>query len=254
MDVKSLIESGTLEAYVLGTATRQEVALVERMLHHPEIKAELSRIEENLEVVAQKFAIEPPPGLRAQVLVAVEREASPPSDKGPSTNSKPWLNSLLWIVAAAGLSGTIWFYTQQNQTNKALTEAQTSLQICLDKTDEMQSLQQQIVLLSDTATQRYQLAPLAANESRFATVYSNPKAEKCLISVVAMGNVPTGKSFQLWAIQAGKPVSLGVLDTQLEPNALREVNCAAGAVAYAISLEPEGGSPSPTEVILMSKG
>ncbi len=254
MDVKPLIESGTLEAYVLGTATPEEVALVQSMLHHPEVKAELARIEDNLEAIARKFAIDPPPSLRAQVLDAVQREALAHTTKGPVTGAKPWLNSISWIAAAIGLMSTLWFFNLQRRANTALSETQVALQQCKDKTNEMQVMQQQIVLLSDPATKRYQLASLTDVGTRAATVYANPTAKRCLISVAALGNVPAGKSFQLWAIQAGKPVSLGVLDTQAEPNLLRDISCTDAADAYAISLEPEGGSPTPTEVILMSKG
>ena len=49
--------------------------------------------------------------------------------------------------------------------------------------------------------------------------------------------------YQLWGIVEGQPVSVGVFD--LDQN-LREMLNIANASAFAITLEPTGGSETPT--------
>lgn len=60
---------------------------------------------------------------------------------------------------------------------------------------------------------------------------------------------PAGKSYELWALGAGrdKPQSLGVIaaDFRIPAEALGTVDSAAlGETTFAVSLEPEGGSPT----------
>jgi anti-sigma-K factor RskA len=53
---------------------------------------------------------------------------------------------------------------------------------------------------------------------------------------------PPGKSYELWAIEPGaKPKSLGVVQ---QANYQRPLNLPADKLVLAISLEPEGGSPT----------
>ena len=61
-----------------------------------------------------------------------------------------------------------------------------------------------------------------------------------------------GKQYQLWVIQDGKPVSMGVIDNNLVANAGMMYKIpmqVKGGQAFAISLEKEGGNPTPTEVM-----
>ena len=70
---------------------------------------------------------------------------------------------------------------------------------------------------------------------------------------------PTGKSYELWAVGAGrdKPQSLGVIaaDFRIPANRLGKVDKASlGETLFAVSLEPEGGSPTgqPTGPVLFT--
>ena len=68
-DIKTYIESGILELYVLGEVTQEERAQVEAMaLKHPAIKAELDEIERSLELYAELNAVEPSAGQRDKIL------------------------------------------------------------------------------------------------------------------------------------------------------------------------------------------
>jgi anti-sigma-K factor RskA len=55
------------------------------------------------------------------------------------------------------------------------------------------------------------------------------------------------QSYQLWSLDSGEPVSLGVLGTGSERTV--EVSLPEGTTTVAISEEPAGGSPQPTTVV-----
>ena len=83
MDIQEYISSGVLEAYVLGDLSEQEVNEVERMAkQHPEIKDEIETIEEFLSDIAQKTAIQPPEGLKEQILDRLDQGEKLSSESG----------------------------------------------------------------------------------------------------------------------------------------------------------------------------
>ena len=53
--------------------------------------------------------------------------------------------------------------------------------------------------------------------------------------------------YQLWALVGGKPVSLGVFDKSTADTAeMKKMQSIALAQAFAVTLEPKGGSVNPT--------
>lgn len=67
MNTREYIESGILELYCLGQLSEPENHDVEQMLAHPAIKAELERIQRDLETRAAQQAVKPPAHLEAKV-------------------------------------------------------------------------------------------------------------------------------------------------------------------------------------------
>lgn len=58
-----------------------------------------------------------------------------------------------------------------------------------------------------------------------------------------------GKTYQLWAIEDGKPVSMGVFDVDKEGNSMMEIELmpeSSQPMQFAVTLEPAGGMPQPT--------
>jgi anti-sigma-K factor RskA len=86
---------------------------------------------------------------------------------------------------------------------------------------------------------------LAPAPNTLATVYWNPASREVHLD---RGNLPTpprGKQYQLWAISNGKPVDAGMIASNA-PEELQRMKSIAQAEAFAVTLEPAGGSASPT--------
>lgn len=67
------------------------------------------------------------------------------------------------------------------------------------------------------------------------------------VQFTGASTLPPDQSYQLWSLDSGEPVSLGVLGTASERTV--EVSLPEGTTAVAISEEPAGGSPQPTTVV-----
>ena len=102
---------------------------------------------------------------------------------------------------------------------------------------------------------------LTSPEARVATLVRTPDAQTTLqgravydpasrAAVIVLQNVyvPGGHDFQLWAIKSGAPASLGLIHPDKNGFAVVRVPDAGDSAAlgaFAISLEPAGGSPNP---------
>ena len=64
------------------------------------------------------------------------------------------------------------------------------------------------------------------------------------VEASGLPTAPQGMQYQLWAIVNKKPVSAGVFEYSL--NTLQPMKGFYTAEAFAITLEPAGGSESPT--------
>jgi anti-sigma-K factor RskA len=60
--------------------------------------------------------------------------------------------------------------------------------------------------------------------------------------------------YQLWALVDGKPVDLGVFDSTDDRSGMKRMKSVSGAQAFAVTLEPKGGSVNPTMEQMMAIG
>lgn len=78
-------------------------------------------------------------------------------------------------------------------------------------------------------------------------VYWNKTNKNILINYAAMDLPKTDQSheYQLWALVDGKPVSLGVFGENAK-EAVKQMETIEKAQAFAVTIEPMGGSQNPT--------
>jgi len=68
VNIKDYLESGTLEAFVLGSASETEAAELQQLkIRYPEIEQALDALEADLEMIAQHMAITPPPDVLERI-------------------------------------------------------------------------------------------------------------------------------------------------------------------------------------------
>lgn len=255
MDIQSFIQSGLLEAYVLGQCTAAERAEVERMAAaHPEVRAELEAIELALEKVAQAHAVPPPPGLRDQIIQRVQTE--PPAMPGPSGGRTVRVAPMLgWAAALVlGLALGAQFFNhraERDQLHGQVAALEAKVKDCETQSAEKARLQQVVALLNDTSSRYIRLADNAENPHVMASVWHNPAKCEVAIDINSLPVPPAGKYYQFWSIVDGKPVSMEMIEYQAA-GGWQWMKCKGTAQAYAISEEdkPEG-NPTPTVVVLV---
>ena len=89
-------------------------------------------------------------------------------------------------------------------------------------------------------------AGIGADDAIAAVVY-NTEAQNSYLDVINLAEPTSDQQYQLWAIVDGTPVDMGVFDIAINTDSgLIEVPYIEDAQAFAITLEPRGGSVVPT--------
>ena len=261
-DLKAYIESGILELYVLGDVTPEEKFQVEAMAaKHPAVKAELAEIERSMELYAEENAVEPPAHLRDKILNsmltnfgdddAFTSKASEPGAKIIAL-SKPATGNFYKYAFAACLAlllassvALIVLYNRLQQSNIQLAALQLDKQHFANLVNEKD---EQLQIFHDASFKFMKLQGTPHSPSAELTVVWSPTKKKVMIDMGAMKMPANDKDhqYQLWALVAGKPVDLGVFDANADSTNMKEMKSIASADNFAVTLEPRGGSASPT--------
>lgn len=270
MDHKEYIASGIIERYVLGSVSDQERREVECMSSiYPELKEELLKAQYSIESYVESIAVEPPKELKVSILEAIknvkqdktiqmipiqaEKEQEEEEEKAKIVPMRPIMK---WAVAATLIPvigfGMMYFGERntridlsdqlanvEQRVEARFKDSLSSLGVSLEENKAYQAL-----ILDESTTEVLLAGTDVSPESQVRVFWSAEKQEYMLVS----DRLPTpisGKQYQLWAIADGVPVDLGVLDKSAKIKSPSQINL-ENIQAFAITLEKDGGNPTPT--------
>jgi anti-sigma-K factor RskA len=250
LNIREYIESGVLEQYVLGLASPKEQSEVERYADEfPEVREELRRLQRTMEDYATAHAVEPPAAVRGRVLDSIKSPEGgiPPRGTGGSNRGWLWLLSLLLIATIVGL-GITWSGLRDSDRAFDMLQADyDALQADCDTTRAERALARaQLEALRDVQTTTVQLSGLPIAPESQVTVFWNPGRQETYLDVINLPTPPSDRQYQLWAIVDGNPVDMGVITLDPGQDTLTPVPFVDNPAAFAITLEPLGGSENPT--------
>ena len=79
-----------------------------------------------------------------------------------------------------------------------------------------------------------------------ARIYWDPKASAVHIDPMTLAELPAGQQYQLWALVDGTPIDAGMIEKGVASHGLQRMKDVRQAQAFAITIEKEGGSLTPT--------
>jgi hypothetical protein len=167
-----------------------------------------------------------------------------------------------WAAAAVLLIGTGYFYNQNNisQDSIATIASDKSKLDASLKTLQLKKQQTEAVLavVRDEANTVIPLAGQAVSPTAKAKIYWNKTTDLVYVDASGLPEPPAGMEYQIWSLQLAPslvPTSLGTLvaftDNDSKIFAVANTN---GAQGFGITLEPKGGSPTPTMEQLYTLG
>lgn len=259
METKAYIESGILELYVYGLLTETESEEVSTMAkNNPEINDEIIAIEKAIVALSSSFSPFHSVANFEKIKAKLDLKHS---EVIPLETSRNWSQYIGWAAAILLLVGIGYQYNQLNLSNTqvATTEIEKTK---LEKEFNVLKLKNQanessLAVVRDTKNTVIALGGQAVAPESFAKVYWNQETKTVYIDASGLPEPPKGMVYQIWALKLNPltPTSIGLLENfDANNQKIFAVNKADDAEAFGITLEPAGGSLTPTMEQLYTLG
>ena len=268
MNIKEYIESGNLEAYLLGAlSAEEETKVAADIAMYPELAIELVFIEEAMFRFAVSEAITPPAHLKEQIwntIQAAAHELPKPENIAakatkatvipltPPKKQMSWAYAAVWValIGSSALNVAFWnVQSNQKKENTLIVSQLNAMQAAQDTLGRIvENYAKGKKMMADISMQTIVMHTVLKGHPMAATLYWSKDKAEAYVMMDALPQPPKGMQYQLWAIQGGKPVDMGLLNIGMaNTSSIQKVTKQVTAgEAFAISLEKEGGSPSPT--------
>lgn len=247
MEARDYIESGILELYVYGVLPSDEVLEVNKMAkQHPEVKEEIEAIERSIISLSSGFA----PELAAQNYIRIREKLKLRNSSRRRFNVSAFFG---WTLAILFLGAAGYLFYERNETRMRVVNIETEKNKLGDSIINLETRNKRTELalgiIRDSNNLIVQLGGQKASPESNAKVYWNTQTRAVFIDAAGLPQPPEGMVYQVWALQFNplRPTSIGLLD-DFNSNATKifSVENANNAQAFGITLEPAGGSASPT--------
>ena len=273
MELKDIISSGLLELYVSGLSSKVESTQVEEWaVHYPEVKHELTQIEETLETYASANAIMPSAEVKDKIFARLQKHsynnssASVFSDRvnpvqtgigqaqGMVRKISSWYQyaaaaSIILLVISAVLAFN--YYTKYNDANQKLQVAEQKLQ---HETEMAQAMNSDLNVMGNKYAKPVVLNGTPHAPQALAKIYWMTNSGDVWVDPANLPEIPSGKQYQLWAIVDGKPIDAGMISNSKGMYHVQKMKTFGKAEAFAITMEASGGSPTPKgDMVVIAK-
>jgi anti-sigma-K factor RskA len=239
-----------LALYALGSLQGEELAALEKHLQEcSSCRRELEQLRGDMGLLALATAgSAPPQRSRQRLLDAVARE--PRSVRGPQR--RPWWSPVPWVIAGAAalLAVMFWYDKADLQRQVASLKDESATQAA-----ELTKARDVVSTLTATDAMRVTLvAGKTPPQPQGKAIYVRDRS-RLIFLASNMPKLAPDKTYELWLIPTqGNPIPAGVFKPDAHGSATVINPPLPGGVeakAFAITVEPEAGSATPTMPIAM---
>lgn len=249
-DPQTYIDSGVLELFVTGNLPEAEAIAVSQEVSQSEILTrEVEKIETALMHIARAAAPQTVPAFNHSTYVK-ESGSSKVIPLSPKAGISTYIG---WAAAILLLCGVGYFYLENQELEQKLVDTQRDIDLQDGKLQVVEeNLDKTTGILSAIRGTNVIKVPLGAQDiapEAYAQVFWDKENGKAYIDVKGLPQPPEGKVYQVWSLtlEPLTPTSLGILDNYDSSSVqIFELDNANASEAFGITLEPEGGSESPT--------
>ena len=249
----------------MGLTSVDETAEVAQWAQqYPEVAAEIQAIQYDLEHYSQAHAVVPHASVKEKIFASINKEKEAPVvnlKAIDNVHTKVYSISPAWKYAAAAsiilLIGSAilnyTFYNKYTATSSELASAQSELQ---QQKELAQNMNKDLGVMTNKNAMPVSLAGMPDVPDAAARIYWMQNTKEVYIDPSNLPKPPAGKQYQFWAIVDGKPVSGGMITTEINGKTVhvQKMKSFGSAQAFAVSLEDAGPEkPVPTKVMVMGK-
>lgn len=262
MDIEAYIASGILELYVAGLLNEEENLEVYKLAEeHPKIKEEVLAIEAAILALSKTTA--DLSVARKEFATIINRLEDSGHIKVRQLNHKRsgWIAYTGWAAALALMAGLWWVYQQNNALETELQLRSNTMQVLEDQIfqarNSLDKTRQLLDNLRDKDIQVVNLGGQKVSPESFARAYWSRAGQKVFIDAKGLPEPPQGMVYQVWSLKLSPltPTSIGLLEDFIsDENKIFALSNPNASEAFGITLEPAGGSETPTMEKLYTLG
>jgi anti-sigma-K factor RskA len=275
VDLSCIIQSGDLELYVLGMLPPEEAGKIEALCKlFPEIQQEVDAIAATFEAGAMQMAVTPSASVKEKLMASLPAKtgttATPEANGSPAkvVEMKPVAEqkssfSKLAIAASWGLFllATAFSYYLYNGKKELGFEVAKLKQASITSEQQVAELNKKVSsyelyrqLKSNPSLTSVMLASVKPEVKQQAEVFWNKATGELFIDPSSLPPAPKGKQYQLWFLIDGQPTDAGMISLTDVAAIQKMKQTKPGAQMFAITLEDEGGKPTPDLSALVVAG
>ena len=250
MNSREYIESGILELFVFGKLTDAENnEVLEMAKNNPEIQEEIKAIESAVMNLSQSIA----PHLSATNYEKIRTQLLDKNKVIQLQPRKNYLQYMGWAAAAVFVLGFGLQFYKLNESNEVINKLSTEKSVMQESIVDLELKKQDaesiLAIVRDNNNVQVALGGQEVAPNAFAKAYYNKETKEVYIDAAGLPTPPEGKVYQVWGLKLDPltPKSIGLLNNFTANNSkVFKVDKADDAEAFGITLEPAGGSISPT--------
>ncbi|WP_291145629.1 anti-sigma factor [Flavobacterium sp. UBA7680] len=260
MEAQEYIESGTLELYVYGLLTEKEnLEIAELAKNNKEVDDEIIAIERAIVALSSSFAPFHSVENFEKIKARLELKHGKVVELKPASN---WTQYVGWAAAVLLLLGfgyqTLELTKSKETISKVGTEKNKIERNYAFLDQQNKQTEKNLTIVRDIKNTGVTLGGQAVSPTSFAKVYWNQQTKTTYIDAAGLPTPPKGMVYQVWSLKLSPvltPTSIGLLDN-FEGNSQKifAISQTDSAEAFGITLEPAGGSLTPTMEQLYTLG
>jgi anti-sigma-K factor RskA len=239
-----------LALYALGALQGDERHTIEKHLETcADCRRELDSLRGDMALMAMSAAgPKPPQRSKQRLMSAIAKE----SQRQEQPQRRVWWGWIPWVIAAAAMLGFVFLLQQKSELEEDLVETKSQLS---SSQSELQRAKEVVATLTASDAMRVTLvAAKTPPQPQGKAIYLKDRS-----SLIFLANnmpvLPAQKAYELWLIpKTGNPIPAGVFKPDAHGSATvvnPPLPAGVEAKAFAITVEPESGSSTPTMPIVM---
>jgi anti-sigma-K factor RskA len=260
MEAQEYIDSGILELYVYGLLTETEnLEIAEMAKKNPAVDEEIISIERAIVALSSSFSPFHSVANFEKIKARLELKHGKVVEMKPTSN---WSQYVGWAAAVLLLLGLGYQTLELTKTKDAIATVGTEknkIQRDFAYLDlQNKETEKNLNIVRDIKNTGVTLGGQAVSPTSFAKVYWNKETKTTYIDAAGLPKPPKGMVYQVWALKLSPvltPTSIGLLsDFEGNNQKIFAVSQTDSAEAFGITLEPAGGSLTPTMEQLYTLG
>lgn len=261
MDINKYIASGILELYVAGLLSEKENKEVHSIINkHPEVKQEVENIENAIVKLAAKNSLTD----TATSLQNIKNKMQGGSSGkviSINSNKNSWIKYTGWAAAIIVSGGLLWTLNQNRELTYEIQSVEVKNAVLeqqiFEANNDLNKAQELVSILRDKNITTVELGGQTVAPTAYAKVYWKKEDNTVYIDAQGLPDPPKGMVYQVWSLKLEPltPTSIGLLsDFISDDNKVFTLSNPNNSQAFGITLEPDGGSKTPTMEQLYTLG